>query len=800
MPLKILKCFSGFFLFVWLSFFSSLALADRVSLFSQWQRVIQKTAQSNDISSELSISDVATNFTTDLAALNEVLLADKSDVVISLPLPDGTLIDVKLSPSTVMATELAQNYPMIKTFIGVITTSSNIFDEPSSNNTGRFDITPNGFHGMFNYYGEEVFIEPLAHGDKNQYISYFRSNIKHLEQPQQPKKLPPIMLADSVQQSVILPVQAKINSIAQSRMRTYRLAVSAAAEYTLYHGGSKTTALAEIVTMVNRLNQVFNRDLGIHLQLVANNDELIFTNKNTDPFSNTDSDESVNTGVINDRIGEESYDIGHVVGTGGGGLAVLGAACTVNKGNGVTGASNPVNDAFYIDYVAHELGHQFNADHSFNGTTSACSDNRIFSAAYEPGSGSTIMSYVGICGSENLQTHSDAYFHSSSISTIKAFINNINLGGSCGSYSGNINNDPEVNAGQNYTIPANSPFILTGSATDLDNDTLTYSWQQYDLGTASSSASSMVDDGSRPIFRSFNPVSDPVRILPKMSDVLSGSLTKGEAYPTTNRDVNFRLLVRDNKGATSFDSTKITVVDTGEVFAVSSPIEHDLWQNNNQEVRWNVADSHLFPISCLAVDISLSQDNGATFSQTLAQQVSNNGSALLTLSGINTSQARLKIQCSDNIFFALNDGVFNIAIDDLLKITDQQLLSFTEGDSLTLTPSMFSYFAISANNLLVADGDNYSVSGTTITASDNFSGGLTVAVTAVNGNKQSETFIAEITVNEAPEPEPEPAPEVSSSSSSGASLWLFVLILLAAVVRIKMQYQNINKPILTNNN
>ncbi|WP_440874094.1 reprolysin-like metallopeptidase [Thalassotalea sp. PLHSN55] len=765
--------------------------ANQESEFSAWQLSAEKNTQ--DVlavtrqTSEASIVDIATHFSVDLAELRALLLGVEQSIVISLPLPDASLLDFELSNSNSMAPALAQKYPAIKTFQGIALNSND-------NNeliTGRFDITPNGFHGMFSYQGDTAFVEPSPDGEDHQYISYFRSNAQaNITNKNLIEKAP-----KSIPDDVLAQIENTAKKSAQTGIRTYRFAVSAAAEYTQFHGGTKSSALAEIVTMVNRLNQIFERDLSVNLQLVADNDELIFVDAMTDPFSNSDNDEAINTEVISDIIGVDSYDIGHVVGTGGGGLATVGGVCLDSrKGNGVTGSASPTNDSFYIDYVAHEVGHQFNANHSFNGTGGGCSGNRISSHAYEPGSGSTIMAYAGICGSENLQTSSDEYFHSSSISVIETFIES-GRGANCGTVGSETNNHPVVEAGDNYTIPANSAFTLTGSATDSDSSNLSYSWEQYDLGLASFSANSMIDDGTRPIFRAFNPVSEPTRTLPKLTDVLAGTTTKGESYATTDRTLNFRLLVRDSEGGVNYDDMAVNVVNTNEVFELTEPSVGSNWQTNEQTITWNVAGTDGNTIDCGFVDIRLSSDNGDNFTHSLALQTPNDGSHEISLSGVTTSQARVKISCSDNIFFAVNNGAFSIDVAAILAITSQETLSIEQGESITLTPAMFSYQDLSALSLLVSAGDNYTVSNTTVTPDASFSGTLSVAVVGVNGSDQSDVFVAQISVTEAPvtTTPTTPTPTVTQTnttantttneSSSGAGMWLFLLLSCAVIVR-----------------
>ncbi len=735
---------------------------------------------------------------TDISELRALLLNDDSSKIIALPLPNGKLVNFKLTPTSVMADELALKYPNIRTFIGI--------SLDGSNHTGRFDITPNGFHGMFYYHGERVFVEPkniyikleksiptqkisrIFDSLSNEYKSYF-SHDNHLTSRlahkfHQPKNIP--QQRSSLTGSVANNINETANSsAAESSIKTYRIAISAAAEYTAFNGGTVDSAMAEIVTLVNRLNQVYQRDLAIKLELVANNDLLVFTDADLDPFDNTSDDGGINTGVIDGVIGSDSYDIGHVVNTDGGGLAVLGGVChSLYKGDGITGSPNPANDAFYIDYVAHEIGHQFGAEHTFNGTAGACLGNRSAESAYEVGSGSTIMAYAGICDDQNLQFNSDAFFHARSIDQINQYTQN-STGSTCGSVTGASNNTAIVSAGLDYTIPARTPFKLSGGAEDLDSVSLSYSWQQFDLGNESSSLAQQVDDGSRPLFRAFLPSNNASRYFPKLSDVLNKTTSIGESLPTTSRELNFRLMVLDNEGGVSFGEVKLTVVDTSEAFALTSPISDDVWTASSNNINWQVAETNMTPINCSTVDVLLSKDGGENFDVNLAQSVANNGSHEISIdsfcaSEINTTQARLKLVCNNNIFFAINDGDFSIdkalvAAD--IAITSQPTLSLTQGESIELVSTQFTYACETADSIAIQSGDNYSFAGTTITPNSDFSGTLSVNIVAKKDSVSSAAFAANITVEAKPEPVPIPEPPAAKSSGSMAWLLLFVFIL-----------------------
>ncbi len=561
------------------------------------------------------------------------LLAGESRL--TLPLPDGKEVTFNLQPYDLLPSDLAARYPGILAFKG--------YDESNPVETGRFDLGPQGFHAMFSHQGRMVFVDPLRNGDG--YAIYYQQDAhSRLEEE-----------ADKVigTQAKALARQVLVDGNERKR---YVIAISAAGEYTQYHGGTVEAGLGAIATLLNRVNEVYQRDVAAEFQLASGNDTIIFTDTATDPFNNDDGDIDANVTVQQNaqtqagtKLG--AFDIGHVVNTGGGGLAGLGVLCTAEKSAGMTGSPNPVGDAFFIDYVAHEIGHQFGADHTFNGTTGSCGGgNREASQAWEPGSGSSIMAYAGICGEENLQANSLPYFHSKSIEQMRAHMATV---ASCGSSQSLTNNAPQVAAGNDYVIPANTPFVLKGAGADLDQDPLSYTWEQIDLGTESFSVASMVDDGSRPLFRFVAPTALPERTLPSLPSLLSNTLAKGEAWPATNRELNFRLTARDGKGGVASDDMKIQVVNTGSAFRLTSPLVTPLGAGASQTIGWDVAGTNAAPINCSKVDLSLTRDEGVSWTL-LASGQPNSGSANVTIPAGNDGTARLKVACSDNLFFAIS--------------------------------------------------------------------------------------------------------------------------------------------------
>ncbi len=570
-------------------------------------------------------------------------------VLLSLPLPDGTLARFRVVEAPIMAPALTAQFPQIRTYLG------QGIDDPTA--TLRFDRTPAGFHALILGASGSIFIDPYSRNDTTHYISYFAKDYT----------LPPgshFAELGMVQTQPLTPHLPHPAVAAGPTLRTYRLALAADGEYTQFSGGTVPAALAAMVTTMNRVDGVYERELAIRLVLIANETAIIYTNPTTDPYTNDNGETMLteNQNNLDTVIGNANYDIGHVFSTGGGGIAGLGVICSTQfKGQGVTGKTDPVGDPFDIDYVAHEMGHQSGANHPFNATTGSCGGNRSDTTAYEPGSGSTIMSYAGICGAEDLQRHSDPYFHTISFDQIMDYTTN-GTGATCAATSATGNHAPVPNAGASYTIPQQTAFRLTGSATDADGDALTYGWEQFNLGAA---APPDTDDGSRPIFRSFNPTTSPIHLFPQLTSILSSTTILGESLPTTNRTLTFRLTVRDNRaggGGVDHATVNIPVTTSAGPFRVTAPNTAVTWPAaSSQTVTWNVANTTAAPVSCPAVNIVLSYDGGYSFPATLAAGAPNNGTAQITVPNIDTAQARVQVACANNIFFDISRSDFTIS-------------------------------------------------------------------------------------------------------------------------------------------
>ncbi|MDX6694051.1 MAG: hypothetical protein QOF02_1654 [Blastocatellia bacterium] len=597
-----------------------------------------------------------------------------AQVTMSLPLPDGTYSRFRIVESPIMAPELAAKFPEIKTYSG-----QGIDDRTA---TARFDQTPDGFHAMVISSGGTTYVDPYAKGDTINYISYYkrdapndRENFHCLVTGQSPAKA-----ADAFE-----PSGPSVSS--GPTLRTYRLALAATAEYTNVFrlagdtdAQAKARALAAMVVTMNRVDGVYEREVAVRMVMIAGELDLIYTDVATEPYTNDDGfamlDE--NQANLDDVVGTDNYDIGHVFSTGGGGVAQIRAPCDASaKAMGVTGLPNPTGDGFAIDYVAHEMGHQFGANHTFNSTTSNCGGgNRSASSAYEPGSGSTIMPYAGICGSSDLQLHSDDYFHIRSLNEITAFISNASTGNSCAVNSATGNTQPAIEAGPNFNIPVGTPFTLTAVGSDPNGDALTYCWEEFDLGAASPPNTDATSP--RPILRSYLPTTNPSRTFPSLQYILNNAnvppstyncgrattCLTGEILPSITRTMTFQVTARDNRasggGATS-DSMQVIVSALSGPFVVTQPNTAISWAGNStQTVTWNVANTTLAPVSAANVKISLSTDGGNTFPVVLLASTANDGSEPVVIPNTATATARIKVEAVGNIFFDVSNTNFTI--------------------------------------------------------------------------------------------------------------------------------------------
>ena len=585
--------------------------------------------------------------------------------IIDLPAPDGSYRSFRVWKTPAMEKGLAIKYPGINTYTAEAVGSRRI--------TAKLDYTSFGFHAMIFDGARTYLVDPYSGSADGAYIAYYKSDYNRpvaqrmaCSVGEDDKSLHSGKL--SLTQDG-LPAMQRLNG---SVRRTYRLALAADSEYCAAVAGinpTKVLVLSKMVTTMNRVNGVYEREFALTMQLVANEDTLIFLG--ADSYTNNSGGAMLNQNqaVVTARIGTANYDIGHVFSTGGGGIASQGSICqAMYKARGVTGSASPAGDAFDIDYVAHEMGHQYGAGHTFNANTGSCAGNGVPTIAYEPASGSTIMAYAGICTGNDYQAHSDAYFHSASLEEISTYISAPNGGGQCPMTVTSTNTNAGVPIyAATYTIPYRTPFELTApAATDPTADTLTYCWEQRDLGDFTRSLALTRLAG--PIFRSFPPDTSRTRVFPRLSRLLAGTTSyNAEKLPDTGRALHFRVTERDiyqGWGTFNFPDDVITldVVESGAPFTVTSPAVSEYWVGGDmQTVTWDVVGTNAAPVSCANVDIYLSVDGGYTYPYLVKAATPNDGSEIIKVPNVaTTSIARLKVKGAGNVFFNISNGDFTI--------------------------------------------------------------------------------------------------------------------------------------------
>jgi hypothetical protein len=595
------------------------------------------------------------------APLDKNTPVEYSTVIISLPTPDGLMQDFKLSESPVMEDALQISFPNIRTY-----NVRGINDKYAS---GKLDLTEYGFHGMIRSPHGDIFIDPFCKGNTEDYIIYYVSDFN--------KPLNERGTCEGVLDNTdpnFFKTAAPTAICAGANLKTYRLAIGCTGEYARAACGTGTNTpttsqiLAKVVTTVNRVDGVYETEVAVKLVLVPTTTLVLYgvpgSGYTTTENNNASSLITKSQSLITSQIGSANFDIGHTFSTGGGGLAGLGVVCSsTQKARGITGSPSPVGDPYDIDYVAHEIGHQFSGNHTFNGSTGSCSGNRNASTSVEPGSGVTIMAYAGICTGQDLASNSIAYFHAVSYDEITNFINS-GGGNSCDVLTSTGNGAPSVSAGSSYTVPKSTPFELTGSATDPNGDALTFQWEEFDTGASAGSWNT----GNKPFFRSYAPVTSPSRLFPKLSNVLAGTYTNtaGEYLPSTTQTLKFRLTARDNKmggGGVCSATTQVSVNGTAGPFSVTSQSTTGIsyGSGTTQNITWNVNGTNAAPINCANVNIYISTDNGATFTLSLAN-TANDGSEniVLPIVPVNKPLCRVKVESVGNIFFDINKKWFAI--------------------------------------------------------------------------------------------------------------------------------------------
>ncbi len=616
------------------------------------------TSQRPPVYKIFQLSDAAFKLTLLQAPSEKLVSASHSSFIVSFPLPNGGVEQFRIVDAPVMDQALAARYPGINSYAG------QGIEDPSS--TIRFDVSPQGMNAIIlSAKRPTIYIDKL---EGNYYRVVSRKDIldypSHFQCLTEDKKQ---MSANGI---------SRPEDADDGKLRTYRLAMISSAEFSNHFIPSALPTLADSIAVViavqnshvTRTNAVFERDFGVRLVLVANNDLLVYFDPATDPVNNPNnpSQTPLHT-AITTAIGSANFDIGHTeckstsFGNNNGNAGCIGCVCTdANKARGFTSYNNPsLLEFFVIDYLTHEIGHQFGANHTFSFQLEGTGVN------VEPGSGVTIMGYAGITGSTDVAAHSIELFSVKSIEQVTNYIKTGN-GASCAVVTTTGNTAPAVNAGADYTIPRSTPFKLTGTASDVDAaDVLSYNWEQIDnrSGAFSSIPNASATDG--PMFRTYLPYTTPVRTFPEIPYILSGANGfQWEVLPAVGRPLNFRFIAKDNHpggGNNKTDDMVVNVDGTTGPFSVTVPNTAVTWTGGATEtVSWSVAGTTGAPVNCANVNILFSSDGGNTFSMLLAN-TPNDGTETVTCPGITSSTARIKVEAVGNIFFDISNTNFNVA-------------------------------------------------------------------------------------------------------------------------------------------
>lgn len=656
-------------------------------------------------------------------------------LVMKFPDPDGNIRDYVVQEASVMEPELQAKFPEIRSYTG--------WQKNHPENTIRFSVTPSTGISVMYFDNWDISYLDSYTKDNSAFIVYKRKDLPAND------RLFECHIENDLDELKNSGSANKAPLVSDGQFRTYRLALSATGEYTTFHGGTIPLAMAAMVTTMTRVNGIYEKTISTTMVMVGNNNQLIYTNASTDPFTNGNPNTMINENQTNTTniIGSANYDIGHVFGTNSGGLAGLGVVCISSaKARGVTGSGAPIGDPFDIDYVAHEIGHQFGANHTFRAASGSCNGNFNNATAFEPGSGSTIMAYAGICGANNnVQNNSDAYFHAASVLEMYAVLQRAN---DCSSKISNGNAVPTADAGADYTIPKGTAFVLTGTGTDPNGDPLTYLWEQYDNTNNTQPPVSTATVG--PVYRSLTPTASPSRYFPALSSVLANNLVpKWEVTPSVARTLNFSLVVNDNKAIgnqAARDVMTVTVTNDGPFTVTSQTSGGSFTGNTSIPVTWNVAGTNTGAINTQNVTILLSKDGGLTFNTVLAASVPNTGSANVTLPNENVAFARIMVKAVNNIYYALNSSSF--AIVQVLSTAEADLKSFSiypnpsydvVNIKLKNSSQKAEYKLFDASGRLIKTG---SFKGTTqVNVNNLLNGNYVISILLENGEKLSEKLI-----------------------------------------------------------
>lgn len=668
---------------------------------SYWKTIPKKANLKS--ASLTDISDVKLVLTLDKEGFSKemkpFLAAKSGQQVVHLPNNDGNIVPFKVKETSVLHPDLAKKYPNIKSYTGV-------------SSDGRYKVKLSNSHkGVQTMVvdlqnNRTTFLEP-ASNETDTYVLYDKENGLS-------SKIAFICGTDKnmlglVNKSLGYTAKTIVPLVDGQELRKYRIAVSASGEYTQEMGGTIADALAGINATLTRVNEVFETDLGVTLELIPNNDQIIYTNASTDPYS--DSLNSQVQSTITSVIGEGNYDVGHLfhkVGEGedNGNAGFIGAVCADNKkGSAFSAANVPQGDVFDLDYVAHELGHQFGANHTWS------FESEGTGVQAEPGSGTSIMGYAGIVGANNVAPNGDDYFHYNSILQISTYLETT----TCAQTTALVNSPPVLSPVDDFTIPKGTAFVLEGMATDPDlGDVLTYTWEQINDGLVTVNSFGPTNP-SGANFRSMPPSNEPRRYFPRLSEVAQGNLT--QTNPTINntwetvseieRTLSFAFTVRDNAiggGQVVSDILDVNVIKAAGPFRITSQESSQTYLAGSiQEITWDVANTDVAPVNAQTVDVFLSLDGGLTFPITLLENTLNDGSEKVLLPGDVSTTARIMVKASDNIFFAVNSSNFTIEATEVVLSFEKLDFEVCQPDDIVVPFVYETFGGFNENSTFSAD-------------------------------------------------------------------------------------------------
>lgn len=600
-------------------------------------------------------------------------------VPFSIPLPEGGIQSNVIVESPILSRELQAQHPSVKTY--------QLRTAVGKRFSGRLTMTPAGITGLVFTDSGAAYITPFGSEQDGVHMVYYVKDVK--------VKTPVQCAVKDELASMQLDGQQMGMLAGDCQLRTFRLGIAATGEYTAW-AGDQANALTYITTTVNNVTAIYERDATIRFTLVTNN-SVIFTDALTDPYPTLASPDGplliTNHNTLNTNLGNGNYDLGMVFNRGwNGGLASLSVVCNNSfKGRSASGLTfgtgpNPTagpQGPIFDGTVAHEIAHQFSATHTHSATNGGCGGGNVSPAtAYEPGGGSTIMAYAGVCAPNAYQNNSDLYFHGGNIAQIQNYATSGSA--SCAVITAVPNTAPTVSvAAPAYTIPIGTPFTLSATTSDADGDVLQYTWEQIDAGFTSAT-SPQPTNTQGPNFRSFPPNSSSSRTFPRIQDIISGVSSPYEVLTTVGRTMNFRLTARDGAvggGCTSEADVAVTTDAATGPFAVTSQSTATNWVangSNTAAITWNVANSNNAPVNCANVNILFSQDGGLTYPFTLLANAPNNGSANITIPSLPTSAGRVRVQAVGNIFFDINDAMITITSSCAAEGTN-----FVSGNNVT---------------------------------------------------------------------------------------------------------------------